>query len=296
VIPIPIVVGTTSGVYRIEEYTELVDTVPVAAVSDRFVLLDGNTVCQEDDPVPTAVHFDGPPAICLLWTGSELLAGTREAHLVRVGEGGGTPVASFDSAPGRETWHTPHGGPPSTRSLSAAGDGTLYANVHVGGILRSADAGASWAPTIDVDADVHQVLAVPGVPGMVLAASARGLEQSEDGGDSWTTIIAGLHATYARAVAASDEHMFLSVSRGPDGDQAAVYRRPLAARRRFERCRKGLPWSFSSNVDTACLSAAGDVVAFGVDGSVFVSVNGGEHWDEEVRGLPHITCVQVGPA
>ncbi len=287
-------VGTTSGLYMIEEFTELVDTVPVTALSGRYVLLDGNTVCQEEDPVATAVHFDGPPATCLLATGSDLLAGTREAHLVRVGPDGGTLVESFDKAPGRETWYTPHGGPPSTRSLAAAEDGTIYANVHVGGILRSSDGGGSWEPTIDVDADVHQVITVPGVPGMVLAASARGLEQSEDGGATWTTIIAGLHATYARAVAVSDEFMFLSVSRGPDGDQAAVYRRPLAARRRFERCRKGLPWSFDSNVDTACMSAAGDVVAIGVDGSVFVSKNGGADWDEEVRRLPPITCVQVG--
>ena len=288
-------VGTTSGLYVIEEYTELVDTMPVTAMSGRYVLLDGNTVCQEEDPVATAVIFDGPPATCLLSTGSELLAGTREARLVRVGEGGGAMVESFDKAPGRDTWYTPHGGPPSTRSLAAAEDGTIYANVHVGGILRSSDGGGSWEPAIDIDADVHQVITVPGVPGMVLAASARGLEQSEDGGATWTTIIAGLHATYARAVAVSEEFMFLSVSRGPDGDQAAVYRRPLAARRRFERCRKGLPWSFDSNVDTACMSAAGGVVAIGVDGSVFVSKNGGADWDEEVRRLPPITCVQVGP-
>jgi hypothetical protein len=287
-------VGTTAGLYVIDEYTELVDTVPVSAISGRYLLLGGNTVCQEEDPVGTTVHFDGPPATCLLSTGSDLLAGTREAHLVRIGEGGGTPVESFDKAPGRETWHTPHGGPPTTRSLAAADDGTIYANVHVGGILRSADAGASWEPTIDIDADVHQVATVPGVPGMVLAASARGLEQSEDGGDTWTTVFSGLHASYARAVAAGDEFMYLSVSRGPDGDQAAVYRRPIAARRRFERCRKGLPWSFTENVDTACLSAAGDVVAFAVDGSVFVSRNGGVDWDEEVRRLPPITCVQVG--
>jgi RND family efflux transporter MFP subunit len=34
---------------------------------------------------------------------------------------------------------------------------TKLVNVHVGGIPRSVDSGATWAPTIDVDADVHEV-------------------------------------------------------------------------------------------------------------------------------------------
>ena len=55
---------------------------------------------------------------------------------------------------GRDRWYTPWGGPPDTRSMTSA-DGKVYANVHVGGVVRSADAGRTWQPTaLDIDADV----------------------------------------------------------------------------------------------------------------------------------------------
>jgi hypothetical protein len=49
-------------------------------------------------------------------------------------------------------------------------DDDLYANVHVGGILRTADGGETWTPTIDIDADVHHVTTAEGI---VLAAGCR---------------------------------------------------------------------------------------------------------------------------
>ena len=36
------------------------------------------------------------------------------------------------------------------RTIAAGAEGELYVNVHVGGILRSDDDGASWRPTIDI--------------------------------------------------------------------------------------------------------------------------------------------------
>ena len=45
------------------------------------------------------------------------------------------------------------------RLTSTADGAVILANVHVGGILRSLDGGDSWLPTMDVDNDVHEVLA-----------------------------------------------------------------------------------------------------------------------------------------
>jgi len=245
----------------------------------------------------TGDYIDVPDATCLLWTGSELFAGTKGAHLVRVGlDGGGNqPVPSFDQVAGRDKWYQPHGGPPSVRTAAVDDEGRMYVNVHVGGIVRSDDGGASWQPTIDVDVDVHQVATVPGEPGRVLAATARGMAASEDYGESWRIVDEGLHAKYARAVAVSDDMMFLSVSEGPNGKGAAVYRRPLGGTRRFGKCRGGLPELLPGNVDSGCIAALGRIVVVGTpDGRIFSSVDSGLKWRQVTTGgLPPVTRVRL---
>ena len=94
-----------------------------------------------------------------------------------------TPVESFEAIDGRDAWYTPWGDPADVRSIAAALDGTLHVNVHVGGVARSRDAGRSWAPTVDIESDVHQVLAHPARADVVLAAAAAGFGLSRDGGD-----------------------------------------------------------------------------------------------------------------
>src|SRR6185503_2199998 len=91
------------------------------------------------------------------------------------------PIQSFDDVEGRDDWFTPWGGPPDTRSMSEWDD-DVYVNVHVGGIVRTDDGGETWMPTIDIEADVHQVTTAEGV---VLAASAGGLATSADRGGTW---------------------------------------------------------------------------------------------------------------
>src|SRR6266545_3530833 len=99
---------------------------------------------------------------CLLAFGTELLVGTSEARLLRLQVDSLRAVDGFDRVDGRDGWYTPWGGPPDTRSLGRSREGALFANVHVGGIPRSTDGGRTWEPTIDVDTDVHQVLAYDG--------------------------------------------------------------------------------------------------------------------------------------
>ncbi len=226
---------------------------------------------------------------CLAPTSMGLLVGTTQAHLLRLRDDATERVESFELVEGREDWYTPWGGPPDVRSISQGPDGSIYVNVHVGGIVRSTDEGESWDPTIDIDADVHHVLAPAETPGLVLAATARGLATSRDGGDSWSFHTDGLHATYMRAVALLSGTVFVTASEGPRGRQAAVYRRALDATERFSRCEDGLPEWFPSNVDTGCLAAAEGVVGFGTaDGSVFVSRDQGQSWERWASGLPAV--------
>ena len=67
-------------------------------------------------------------------------------------------------------------GPPlGVRSIAATCDGAaLLANVHVGGIPQSTDSGLTWRPTIDIEADVHEVCAHPTRPEIVIAAAGAG--------------------------------------------------------------------------------------------------------------------------
>jgi hypothetical protein len=240
-------------------------------------------------------EIEGPPATCMATTRDGLLIGTEQAHVLRLAGDAIVPVESFETVEGRDAWSTPWGDPAAVRSMAVATDGTIYVNVHVGGVVRSRDAGRSWAPTVDVERDVHQVLAHPTRPDVVLAAAADGLGVSRDAGASWEFLTAGLHAHYLRAVAVSGDVVLISASRGHHGRRSAIYRTPLDRERGFERCRDGLPEWFDDNVDTACLAARGTVVAFGTsDGRVFSSGDGGQRWRLVTKGLSPVTGVVAG--
>jgi hypothetical protein len=208
------------------------------------------------------------------------IVGTSEARLARVGADGNVSfIDGFDAAGDRDEWFTPWGGPPDVRSV-AFDDGDMFVNVHVGGILRSSD-GTTFAPTIDITSDVHEVVAGTGT---VLAATARGLATSEDSGDTWSFETTGLHATYCRAVAVAGDTPFMSASVGPYGGRAAVYRRTASGA--FSKCEGGLPEWFSDNIDTGCLEARDETVAFATsDGRVFVSEDLGQAWTKAASDL-----------
>lgn len=298
----PILVGTTEGLLRVGDdgpvellrgrVTALARAAGgsgwLALVGDRF-LWAGEADDGRWDQV--ASFDDAPPARCLAVAGEDVLVGTAEAHLLRVRDGRAEPVAGFEEAEGRDGWYTPWGGPPDTRSLSVGADGSVYANVHVGGIVRSSDGGETWEPTIDVDTDVHQVLAA--TSGTVLAPCAYGLATSPDGGDSWDIVTDGLHATYLRAVAVAGDDVLVSASTGPGGERSAVYRRP-GGQGAFERCRDGLPEWLHGNVDTGTLAATGDFVVFAsADGTLYTSSDAGRTWEASAEDLPKVTAVAL---
>lgn len=266
------------------------DVADLVAVPGGWRALAGPAVFASDGRV--VAELTGPAATCLAAAGGreELLVGTEGAHLLRVAGGEARPEPGFDEADGRARWYTPWGGPPDTRTIAVAGDGTVYVNVHVGGVLRSEGDGR-WVPTVDIDADVHQVLVVPGDDDHVVAATALGLATSRDRGANWTFTTGGLHGTYARAVAVAGDWLLMSASTGPYTDRAAVYRRPLgaAADEPFEPCASGLP-AFTENIDTGSLvgSPSGQAVVAGPDGRLWASSDAGAAWEEAACGLPPV--------
>jgi photosystem II stability/assembly factor-like uncharacterized protein len=293
-------IATTEGLHELgeREGTGFVGREVTALAAEDgpgfWALLEGRTLVRGDGDGPwqeVGALPETAEGTCLAATRGGLLVGTTGAGLWRWTAGGLMRVESFERMPGRDGWYTPWGDPPDTRSIAEDAGGPLYVNVHVGGVARSTDDGASWSPTIDVDADVHQVVAHETCPGYVFAAAAEGLWVSADGGDSWTTETEGLHARYCRAVALTEEAALVSASTGPGGRRAALYRLDLASRR-FVRCRDGLPEWFTDNLDTHCLAASGRVVVLGTeDGVVHASTDGGRTFSVLAKGLPPVRAV-----
>jgi hypothetical protein len=291
-----LLIGTVGGLRTpAGEILVDVDVTSMATAGDGWWLLAGrrDLFRIDDGGADRVATVEGPEGRCVLGDGDGALVGTAEGHLLRLSGGGFELAESFDAAEGRDAWYTPWGGPPDTRSLARDAEGTLFANVHVGGILRSSDAGGTWTPTLDIDDDVHQVLAHPTEPGRVFAAAAVGLVWSNDAGGTWTRDTDGLHATYARAVAIVGETLLISASEGHRGHRAAVYRRPLEGGP-FERCTDGLPDWFDANVDSHWLTGADGVAAFGApEGRVFASEDEGRTWEPVAEQLPPIRVVAI---
>lgn len=295
-----VLIATAGGLHRAGSKTLELEGRDITHVGrwgpELWALADGTELWRSTSGGPWDLIDPGGEwnGHCILPTDMGVLVGTSDAHLLLFGPEGSAVVEGFDHAPGRDGWYTPWGGPPDSRSISEGADGTLYVNVHVGGIPRSKDGGETWELTIDVDADVHQVLAVHDQPGFVLAATAYGLAVSEDGGDSWRFETDGLHAEYCRAVAVGGDTLFVSASRSHRGQEAGVYRRPLVGSGPLRPCRQGLPEWFDDNIDTHCLAASGQTVAVGASGGeVYVSADGGSTWGQLASGLPDIRCVAI---
>jgi hypothetical protein len=304
-------VGTTGGLFEVDPGAEppkptLMDAlgegeVTSLAPSDDalWAIMDHQTiVTATDSGAWREVATSGAPTWTSLLLGSRgVLVGTEEAHLLELRDGEPVRIEPFELAEGREGWYTPWGGPPAVRSMTEDLAGRVHVNVHVGGIPRSIDGLESWSTTIDVDADVHQVLAHPREPDVVLAACAFGLGISRDGGASWRIEAGGLHAAYSRAVAVAGDSVLVSVSTGPGGARAAIYRGSLGSDLGLERCTTGLPEWFESNIDTGCLAASGSLAVSGTtQGKLFGSEDGGASWSVLADGLPAVRALAIRTA
>jgi hypothetical protein len=287
-------IGTADGLYRDGERIALAgeDVADIAPARDGgWWAIVGGALWRGDGAYwETVASTEGLIGRCCLERDGTVLVGTSGAHLARPVDGSLEPIPAFAEAPGREEWFTPWGGPPDTRSL-ATDAASIYANVHVGGVLRAAVAGGPWAPTLDIEADVHEVTSAEGI---VMVAAARGLGASRDDGGSWSFTTAGLHSSYCRAVTVADGHVLVSASDGPHGARGALYRRALdddeAA---LVRC-DGFGW-VDGNIDSGWLAAEGATVACATpDGRLLVSEDAGATWSLRAEGLPTIRCVAVG--
>ena len=230
---------------------------------------------------------------CCVPLRNQIFVGTDDARVLRLdADGTLQPLRGFESVEGREKWYAGSAivdgkrmGPPlGIRSMTATCDGdVLLANVHVGGVPRSIDAGLTWQPTINIESDVHQVIAHPTRPYLVIAASAEGLCISRDAGATWIIEQRGLHALHCSAVAFGRNDLFVSASVDPFAAQGAVYRRPIDSDCPLEPLGGGMPQWLDGKADTDCIAARDSMIAV-IDrsGHLYVSNDDGDSWSSQV--------------
>jgi len=300
---VTVLVGTNDGVFSVDDDGDPCRLLPgrvrslrSAGARDAWAIVDDRTLAHRGGdgtwsvtPVPVDTDLT-----TLVATADGVLVGTADAQLARVDGATVVPLDGFASVAGRDTWHAVGSAVPYVRSITVTADGrAVLASVHVGGIPRSTDGGATWRPTLDVDDDVHEVCADPHDASLVVAAAAVGLAESRDGGATWTVAPrTGLHATYLRAAAFADDTVVVGASDGPRGREAALYRRAVGGGA-FERCDAGLPTWLPALVDTGALTAHGSLVVAGAGDTVFVSEDGARTWRVVADGLPPVRAVAL---
>ncbi len=235
---------------------------------------------------------------CCVAIGTTIYVGTNDAAIVmRVCDDGHLErLEGFDHVSGRDRWYAGTAlvngrllGPPlGIRSMTATSNrAALFANVHVGGIPRSTDGGATWQPTIEVENDVHQVCAHPTRPEIIIAAAGVGLCISRDGGETWTTENEGLHAPYCSAVAFVGDDILVAASTDHFAPQGAIYRRPLDREGPVLPVGGGLPRWLDGISDTGNVAACGSTVAVADRaGNLFLSEDAGRTWSRRGDSLP----------
>jgi Sortilin, neurotensin receptor 3, len=250
-------------------------------------------------------------------------AGTEPGAVFRSSDGGATFAlerALWDH-PHRPEWHGGYGGQAFHTLLPHPTDpGSLLAAISTGGVYRTSDNGASWAPAnVGIKAEffpgernypefgqcVHKVTRNPAMPDRLYLQNHGGVYRSDDGGDSWNSIAEGLPGEFGFAIVAHphdpDTVYVFPVSdataRWPSGGHARVWRSRDAGETWQELGAGELPDNYFVAVmrDAMCVDDHPSVGVYvgGRNGSVFASADDGDSWQEIVRDLPDVMVVRA---
>lgn len=274
------------------------DVIAGDARGDRIaVIVGGRQVWVREDGEWTKWVDADLTLNCLHWIDDKrLLVGTERARLAWLDKDGFRFVESFDKVEGREDWNTPWGGPPDTRSIAVATDGTIYVNIHVGWIVRSRDDGKTWRNLREgLHQDVHMVEAHPRRAEIVFCATAGGFHISHDRGDRFERRTDPMPYYYQRAVACfPDRDVYLcTTSRGPRGGDALLLRSEDEGRK--WAIVKGLPDAIKFNINTfqVVTQTGGRALAIVDNNAVFETADYGATWQKHDAEYPKLNAAIV---
>lgn len=226
------------------------------------------------------------------------------------------PVPSLNEYPGRAEWEPGFGGLAAHHILSA--DNRLWVGISAVGVFRSEDTGNTFGrydlgvtPVMDPAADnqspdegrcVHGLVSDPKDPNRIWRQDHSGVYRSTDGGDTWERIEEGLPARFGFAIGRNHASGSLFVApltadenRVPVDGQLAVYRSQDDGAT-WRKAGSGWPagGQFNGVLRNAMATDNEGGVAVGTTGgSVFVTRDDGENWNQIPVSLPRILAVET---
>jgi hypothetical protein len=250
-----------------------------------------------------------------------LFLGVEPTCLFESRDGGDTfaPVEGFLNHEHREFW-TPGNGGLCMHTIVQRPDDTdrMLVAFSTGGVYRTVDGGASWAPSnVGVRAEflpdkhpefgqcVHKVVSHPDRPDRLFLQNHWGLYRSDDWAGSWEDIANGVPSDFGFAMAMHPHDPDTVYIVPLESDQ---FRCTPDARLRVYRTRdagasweplsRGLPQEGAFETvlrDGMCTDTADPAgVYFGTrSGSVYASADDGDSWSLVHDGLPPVVCVKA---
>ena len=247
-------------------------------------------------------------------------AGTQPSALFRSSDGGRSFefVEGLWNHPHRPEWSAGFGGQAVHTIVPDPVDpDRVLVAMSTGGVYRTADGGKSWEarnkgikayflpdPWPEFGQCVHKVAQHPLAPSRFYAQNHHGVHRSDDGGDTWQSIAAGLPTDFGFAVVVHphDPDTIFTFPIEADGrrfppeGKCRVYRSRDAGAT-WEALGAGLPDNFWTAVmrDAMCTdSALTPGVYFGSrSGEVYASPDEGETWHQVAAHLPDVMSVRA---
>ncbi len=247
-------------------------------------------------------------------------AGTEPSALFVSDDGGRTYdlVDGLWDHPHRPTWMPGGGGQAIHTVLPDPRDpAVILVAMSTGGVYRTADGGATWAPSNagikvsflpdpfpEYGQCVHKVVRETGDPDRLYAQVHHGVYRSDDAGATWQSIADGLPTDFGFAMVAHPRRPGVVYTfplerdglRFPPERRCRVYRTSDAGTS-WEALSDGLPEPFYPAVlrDAMCADDAEPTgVYFGArNGSVYASRDEGESWSVVAANLPDVLCVRA---
>ena len=249
-----------------------------------------------------------------------IFAGTQPSALFKSTDRGESfrLVKPLWDHPHRPTWDAGYGGQAIHTIIPDPTDAQrLTVAMSTGGVYRTGDAGTSWSPAnVGIKAYflpdpwpeygqcVHKIAMHPSDPRRLYAQNHHGVYRSDDGGDNWTSIADGLPSDFGFPIVVHPQDpdtifVFPLVADGvriPPEGQARVWRSRDAGST-WTGLDDGLPADFYTAVmrDAFVADDGGQTgLYFGArDGTVYASLDDGEHWEQIAAHLPDVYSIRA---